>query len=75
MRPDARRTRAGRATPLSSEYNTADGRIVAHPKGVPQKRQDGVGVLAKGTTIACAPRLVLALLGGSERSFNSDVVH
>jgi len=50
---------------LSSKRNAADGPSSARPKGASMKRHDRVAALAKGMTIACAPRLVLALHGGS----------
>jgi len=48
---------------LASKRNAADG-----PKGAPMKRHDRVAALAKGMAIACAPRLVLTLHGGSGRA-------
>ncbi|SCZ57871.1 hypothetical protein SAMN03097708_01529 [Thiohalomonas denitrificans] len=60
---------------LSKKRNAADGRPAARPKGAPQKRHDGVTALDKGMTIACALRLVLTFLGGSESIAKHATVH
>ncbi len=60
---------------LSKKRNAADGRPAARPEGAPQKRHDGVAALDKGITIACALRLVLTFLGGSESIAKHATVH
>ena len=48
MRSAARRTTAGLAVANSKEYNNADDRILAGPKGAPQISQCRVAALEKG---------------------------
>ena len=60
---------------LSKKRNTADGRFASRPKGAPQMPQSGVALLDKDRAIACAVRLVLRHLRGSESAKQCETVH